>query len=206
MLILPTRIDNCLFSDKFCSNNQLSNVCMQLIKQLKEQLGLTNKELALLTGLTESHISMAAGNLRQLPLSANQILFHLVKQLEKISPTNFQPTETDMKELINDISFVIDQNQWELNRVDHKLVQLTLEMKTLLQLNTLKDAGEKEGVFTDEIIKRLLLIKAPVTGYEMKKNWKNTQKLLLKKAQLMQEKSLLEGYKQKLIYFNLTKT
>jgi len=117
---------------------------MKKDNSLRSLLGISQKDLAVILGVTRSQVAMFETGKRDLPLKAKQTLTELIAYLkEKKEPTSREPDGKMQVLMIKEIEKMLKENERKQILLERKLK--ALHKKILRQYNFVKAAGFMNG-------------------------------------------------------------
>jgi len=151
---------------------------MQLIKKIKQKLGLSNTELANYADISLSMMSMVESNQRQLPSDANMTLLQLFTTLENI-PNAEQPTQQDKNAFQQALNLLLQTEEQQKIIAEQALQNMQLKYKQATTTIALANAIQPSTVSEREAA-CLAALKAKAQKKLVKNSWVEQQLLVLK--------------------------
>ncbi len=151
---------------------------MQLIKKIKQKLGLSNTELANYADISLSMMSMVESNQRQLPSDVNMILLQLFTTLEAI-PKVEPPSQLEKDALKTSLNLLLQTEEQQKMIAEQALQNMQLKYKQATTTIALANAIQSSNVSEREAA-CLAAFKAKAQKKLEENNWTQQQLLLLK--------------------------
>jgi len=151
---------------------------MQLIKKIKQKLGLSNTELANYADISLSMMSMVESNQRQLPSDANMILLQLFTTLEAI-PKVEPPSQLEKDAFKTSLNLLLQTEEQQKMIAEQALQNMQLKYKQVTTTIALANAIQSSTISAREAA-CLAAFKAKAQKKLEENNWTQQQLLLLK--------------------------
>lgn len=174
---------------------------MQGIRYIKNELGLSNTQLAIFLGVSNSVLCMVLKGQRSLPTKANTILAQLLLIMQNI-PITSTSSSNDKKQLNTNLLQQIRLTEMKLLQANKMLAEMQKEHRQSHKLQQFALLLEQNPIHTNNLTKENLWLQAIVSKAQQKQKMTGADKQKLLQMQieiLLYEKERLIAFKQSLI-------